>query len=67
MTSLFVDEKFYLKTNFYHGTDRYSESKSKLPTFTGVDSLVLYTLTPGAVSQFMDVKLCTNKCASFID
>jgi len=33
-------------------------------TFTGVDSLVLYTLTPGGKSEFMNVKLCKeDKCA----
>lgn len=32
------------------------------PAYTGVDSLILYTLSPSGVSEFMDLKLCKKKC-----
>ena len=43
--------------------DPFASGQGKQVKFTGVDSLVLYTLTPGGTSEFMDVKLCTKeKC-----
>ncbi len=30
--------------------------------FTGVDSLVLYTLSPGGTSEFSNIKLCIKNC-----
>ena len=34
--------------------------------FTNADSLVLYTLSPGGVSEFADVKLCGKaKCLGY--
>jgi len=32
------------------------------PSYTGVDSLILYTLSPEGVSEFMDLKLCKTRC-----
>jgi hypothetical protein len=44
--------------------DPFAAGQGKQVSFTGVDSLVLYTLTPGGKSEFMNVKLCReNKCA----
>ena len=44
--------------------DPFASGQGKQVVFTGVDSLVLYTLTPGGNSEFMDVKLCAkSKCA----
>lgn len=33
--------------------------------FTGIDALVLYTLSPGGKSEFSNVKLCKEKCEDF--
>lgn len=44
--------------------DPFASGQGKRVQFTEVDSLVLYTLTPGGKSEFMDVKLCNrDKCA----
>lgn len=43
--------------------DPFASGQGKQVDFSGVDSLVLYTLTPGGTSEFMDVKLCAKKCA----
>ena len=35
---------------FYHGVDRYHIANEELPEYHGVDTLMLYTLSPGATS-----------------
>ena len=44
------------------GQDPFAAGQGKQATYTGADSLVLYTLTPGGKSEFMDVKLCKKGC-----
>ena len=51
-----------MTTAFHHPMDRYAAGKGKVPEYKGVDSLVVYTLTNGATSEFMDIKLCKDRC-----
>ena len=48
------------------GQDPFASGQGFKEIFTGVDSLTLYTLTPGGVSEFADVKLCgKEKCRGY--
>jgi hypothetical protein len=62
MTSIYVNEKYVMDAEFYHGIDRYNVANEVLPEHEGVDTVILYTLTPGASSQFKDIKLCMEIC-----
>lgn len=45
------------------GLDPFASGQGYKEIFTGVDSLVLYTLSPGGTSEFAKVKLCGKlKC-----
>ncbi len=47
---------------FYHGQDKFIEGTELDPKFDYANSLVIYTLTPGATSYFKDIKICPDKC-----
>ena len=51
-----------MTTPMHHGRDKYAVGQGQLPIFEGVNALVLYTLSPDATSEFMDVKLCKVRC-----
>lgn len=61
-TDFFINGKYKWSSPFHHGTNKYAVGQGLTPEFSGVDSLILYTLTPGGVSEFMDVKLCKERC-----
>ena len=61
-TDFFVDNTFRWSSPFHHGEDKYAVGQGQTPTFKGVDSLVLYTLSPEGISEFMDLKLCKERC-----
>lgn len=48
------------------GQNPFDQFQGKKPVFTCADHLVLYTLTPGGISEFANIKLCggsgDNKC-----
>lgn len=46
-TALFVNEHYEMTTEFYHGIDRNHIANEKLPEYSGMDSIMLYTLSPG--------------------
>lgn len=45
--------------------DPFAWGKGENPEYTGVDALVLYTLSPGGTSEFMNVKLCKTRCEDY--
>ena len=45
------------------GVNPFASGIGEEANFTGVDSLVLYTLSPGGTSEFSNVKLCLRECA----
>ena len=47
---------------FHMASDPFAWGKGEQVKFTGIDALVLYTLSPGGKSEFMNVKLCKSKC-----
>ena len=61
-TDFFIDGKYEWTTPFHHGKDKYAVGQGLTPSYTGVDSLILYTLSPEGVSEFMDLKLCKKRC-----
>lgn len=61
---MFINHTLLTIQDFHMAMDPFASGQGKQVEFTGVDSLVLYTLTPGGNSEFMDVKLCDKKkCA----
>jgi hypothetical protein len=61
---VFVNHTLLTIQDFHMAIDPFASGQGQQVQFTGVDSLVLYTLTPGGKSEFMDVKLCNQKkCA----
>ena len=66
VVSVFVDGKLNTTQPFYMGQDEFASGQGLKEIFTGVDSLVLYTLSPGGTSEFAEVKLCgKSKCLGF--
>ena len=66
IVSVFVNGRLNTTQPFYMGQDPFASGQGYKEIFTGVDSLVLYTLTPGGVSEFADVKLCgKGKCLGY--
>jgi len=47
---------------FYHGQNMYADGTETDPKFEYANTLVLYTLSPGATSYFKDLKVCPVKC-----
>ena len=52
---MFVDGKHETFADFYHGDTRFAEDGFYEPTYVGVDTIMLYTLTPGVTSSFKDI------------
>ena len=53
---MFVNGKHETFADFYHGDTRFADKDGFYePNYTGVDTLMMYTLTPGVTSSFMDV------------
>ena len=66
MVSVFVNGKLNTTQPFYIGKDPFAAGQGQKVIFTGADSLVLYTLSPGGVSEFADIRLCAKeKCAGY--
>ena len=61
-TDFFIDGKYKWSSPFHHGRNKYAVGQGITPIFDGVDALILYTLSPEGVSEFMDVKLCKTRC-----
>ena len=53
--AFFKDGIFQDRFNFYHGLDKKAAAKSEKPVYNGVDTLMLYTLSPGGSSSFADI------------
>lgn len=63
MVSVYVNGKLNTTQPFYMGQQKFAAGQGQEVNFTMADSLVLYTLSPGGVSEFADVKLCgIDKC-----
>lgn len=65
MISVFINNKLNTTQPFHMGQDPFAMGQGKQVTFTGADTMVLYTLSPGGKSEFMDVKLCLDKCIGY--
>ena len=48
---IFINHTLLCIVDFHMGVDPFASGQGKLVDFTGVDSLVLYTLTPGGKSE----------------
>ena len=55
MAYLYINNQFVVEQLFYHGATRTLENTVYEPPYEGVDSLNLYTLSPGITSWFRDV------------
>ena len=58
MVALFLDGRYELMTEFYTK----ARDDQILCEERFVNSLMLYSLTPGVTSSFRDVRLCTGVC-----
>ena len=61
-TALYVNEKYQITMDFYHGQDKFVEGTELDPKYEAANAIVLYTLSPGATSYFQDLKVCPEKC-----
>lgn len=61
MIMVFVNGKLITTQPMYMSKDKFAAGQGQKVQFSGADSLVLYTLSPGGVSEFADVKLCGLK------
>ena len=53
---MFVNGKHETFADFYHGDFLFADKDGFYePHYTGVDTLMLYTLTPGVTSSFKDI------------
>jgi len=60
---MFVNGKHETFSEFYHGEVLYADKDGYYePEYTGVDHLMLYTLTPGVTSSFRNIKICDKFC-----
>ena len=58
MITVFVDDMLLTTQPMYIGKEPFAAGQGQKVIFSGADSLVLYTLSPGGTSEFADVKLC---------
>ena len=66
MVDVYVNGKLITTQPFYIGKKPFAAGQGQQVNFTGADSLVLYTLSPGGVSEYADVKLCgKDKCLGY--
>ena len=61
VVTVFINDKENTTQPFHMGSDPFASGQGQIATFTGADSLVLYTLSPGGKSEFADVKLCEKQ------
>ena len=56
-STLFIDNVKETKQDFYHALTRTPDKSNGVyePPYDGIDSLIIYTLTPGARSDFKDI------------
>lgn len=60
---MFVDGIHETNADFYHGDSRIADKNGFYePLYTGVDILMLYTLTPGVTTSFKNIKFCEKYC-----
>ena len=60
---MFVDGKHETFADFYHGESVFAEKAGYYePDYTGIDTLMLYTLTPGVTSSFKNLQICEDIC-----
>ena len=60
---MFVNGKHETFSDFYHGEFLYADKDGFYePTYTGVDTIMLYTLTPGVTSSFKNIQICDKFC-----
>ena len=66
MTKLYVDGNYKHSFVFFEAVDRFWFTEDKDPIYNGVDSIVLYNLSPGVTSSFAEVQLCAELCDGII-
>ena len=60
---MFIDHRHETYAEFYHGDYRYANKDGNYePPYDGVDTLILYTLTPEVTSSFKDIRICEAWC-----
>jgi hypothetical protein len=60
---MFVEGKHEILADFYHGVNRFAHKDGYYePEYDGVDTLMLYTLTPGVTSGFRNIMICGEFC-----
>jgi len=59
---LYINDNFTATQAFYHGTTKELENTVYEPDYVGVNSLMIYTLSPGVTTWFRDLKLCQETC-----
>ena len=61
-TALYIDNEYQTTAAFFHGKDKFWETTDSDPEYTPVNGVVIYTLSPGARSDFKDLRICKDKC-----
>ena len=60
---MFVNGKHETFSDFYHGDSLFGEKDGYYePPYDGIDTLMLYTLTPGVTSSFKNIQICDDIC-----
>ena len=53
---MYVNGKFETYSEFYHGVDLFADSDWYYePEYTGLDTLMIYTLSEGVTTSFKDI------------
>jgi len=61
-TTLYINNTYQITMDFYHGQDKFVEGTEIDPGYAYSNTLVFYTLSPGATSYFKDLKVCSQIC-----
>ena len=62
---MFVDGEHQTFSDYYHGEYLFADKDGFYePTYTGVDTLMLYTLTPGVTSSYRNIRICDKFCTT---
>lgn len=60
---MFVNGKHETFADFYHGESLFADKDGYYePIYTGIDTLMLYTLSPDVTSSFKDIQICNEIC-----
>ena len=60
---MFVDGKHETFSDFYHGESLFADKDGFYePIYDGIDTLMIYTLSPGVTSSFKDIQICMDIC-----